>query len=505
MKITIVGGGSSGWMTAAALSKLCPHLDITLVESPNIKTIGVGESTLGHINTFLDLLDLKDHQWMKECNATYKNSIRFTNFRENKGESFEYPFVEHFDLTDTCRGLNTWGHLAAVWPDEFPPESFAQMYAGSNIALSKHNKMSEDDPQLRHYDFHMDTAYHLDAGLFGQWLKNNIAIPNGITHIYNEIESYIPDEDGNIKTIVCNDGTELTSDLWVDCTGFKSQLLGEWMQSEFISFEDQLANDTAWACPVEYSNKETEMANVTECTALGNGWCWNTPLWHRVGTGYSFSSKFISKEDAKEEFKQYLSNRFDPERAEQAIAQARLVNIKHGYRKKAFVKNVVGIGLSCGFVEPLESTGLWTTHENITKLVDMLNRRHGYVSRIEKETFNIVVEEEVVGFRDFVSMHYSLSQRTDTPYWKWCTQEVYHDDTSLRNMLMHNIYTDRYQGQAFVIAGMGIKNISIKEKVLHPDGLERARQKFHSHQKHLEQYMNILPSHYEYLEENIYN
>ena len=276
------------------------------------------------------------------------------------------------------------------------------------------------------------------------------------------------------------------------------------MGSEFISFEDHLANDTAWACPVEYSDKELEMVNVTECTALGNGWCWNTPLWHRVGTGYAFSSKFISNEDAKDEFRQYLSDKFDPERAERAINQARLVNFKHGYRKKAFVKNVVAIGLSCGFVEPLESTGLWTTHENITKLIDMLNRRQGYISRIEKETFNNVVEEEMIGFRSFVSTHYSLSQRTDTPYWKWCTQEVYHDDTSLRNMALHNITTERLQGPSFIIAGMGLRNNSTKEKILQPDGLERARQKFHRHQKHLEQYMNILPSHYEYLSENIY-
>jgi 2-polyprenyl-6-methoxyphenol hydroxylase-like FAD-dependent oxidoreductase len=504
--VTIVGGGSSGWMTAAALSKLCPHLDITLAESPNINTIGVGESTLGHINKFLDLLGLKDTDWMKDCNATYKNSIRFTNFREGKGESFEYPFVAAYDLTNTCRGLQTWGALATMYPDEFPPETFAQMYASSNTALVKYNKQTKNtDRKLRHFDFHEDTAYHLDAGLFGQWLRDNIAVPNGVKHVYNEVVSPTFDDDGNLHQIICKDGQVLTSDLWIDCTGFRSQLLEQWMGSEFVSFSDYLANDTAWACPITYDDKELEMVNVTECTALDNGWCWNTPLWHRIGTGYTFSSKFVTSQDAKEEFKQYLTTRYGEVRAKAAIDQARLVNIKHGYRKKAFVKNVVGIGLSCGFVEPLESTGLWTTHENITKLVDMLNRRQGYLSRAEKDTFNEIVEEEIVGFRDFVSMHYCISQRSDTPYWKWCTQEVTNSFTSLRNISLHNIYTDRLQGYNFVLAGMGIKNISTQDMVLEPHGLARARHDFHKQQKFLEQFMELLPGHYEYLQSNIYN
>ena len=135
--VTIVGGGSSGWMTAAALAKLCPHLDVTLIESEIVTTIGVGESTLGHINKFLHLLDLKDEDWMAACNATYKNSIRFTNFREGKGESFEYPFGAGLDLTDKPGGLHSWYDLAAMYPDEYGPETFAEFFCTGNTMLAK--------------------------------------------------------------------------------------------------------------------------------------------------------------------------------------------------------------------------------------------------------------------------------------------------------------------------------------------------------------------------------
>ena len=309
--VTIVGGGSSGWMTAAALAKNLPHLNITLVESPNIKTVGVGESTLGHINRFFYFLGLKDEDWMPACHATYKNSIRFTNFRENKGESFHYPFVNDFDWHDAHNGLTTWCELATYWPDEFPPETFSEFFAPSNTYLCDNNKQTDNkNGALRHFNFKTDTAYHMNASLFGQYLKDNVAIPNGVKHILNEIVDHEKDEDGNISKIICKDGLELTADLWIDCTGFRSQLLEQWMGSKFVSYSDILANDTAWAVPIDYNDREKEMVNYTDCHALKNGWVWNTPLWSRIGKGYVFSTKFTSKEEAKEEPKGFFGKLF---------------------------------------------------------------------------------------------------------------------------------------------------------------------------------------------------
>ena len=209
-----------------------------------------------------------------------------------------------------------------------------------------------------------------------------------------------------------------------------------------------------------------------------------------------------------------------------------LVSIKHGHRRRAFVKNVVGIGLSYGFVEPLESTGLLTTHENIIKLIDLLNRRDGYVTRSEQEAYNYAVEYDILGFRDFVSMHYALSKRTDTPYWRWCTQlNEYHpiqfndfvpQYNSYTNLLVSiqasNTLNDSMQGGNFIAAGMGMKSVSTPAIVnaryaftseIDPSSngfrpLEDSRKKFHQSKKHIEDYVKTLPSHYQYLKENIY-
>lgn len=527
--VTIVGGGSSGWMTAAALSKLCPHLTVSLVESAVIKTIGVGESTLGHINRFFSMLDLKDEDWMPACMATYKNSIRFTNFRQNDGTSFEYPFSYGLDFTDAPNGIHTWSELALRYPDEFTPETFAEFYVSGNTFLAKYNKQSKNEypHNLRHFNFKWDTAYHLDAQALGDYLRDTIAIPLGVKHIIGDVEGHQKNENGDIISIQLKDGTELKSDLWIDCTGFRSVLLEGWMQSEFISFEKYLANDSAIACRIPYVDKPTELLNVTDCHALGNGWVWYTPLWNRIGTGYVYSSKFISQEDAEKEFREHLA-KSDKTRAEEAVMNH--VKIKHGYRKRAWVNNVVGIGLSYGFVEPLESTGLLTIHENLIKLVEVLNRRQGYITRTEKEAYNLSCEYDVLRFRDFVSQHYSLSMRTDTPYWQWCTQlneycpeqfgsfklfnEAY--PTFLGMITNGRQYSTDFMGNTFIAAGMGVRPIST-EKLLEYGNfifsspkeektyeLENVRQTWNEYKEDLISYIQTLPSSYEFLQQHIY-
>jgi tryptophan halogenase len=525
--VMIVGGGSSGWMTAAALSKLCPHLKISLVESKKIGTIGVGESTLGHINKFFGMLGLKDEDWMAECNATYKNSIRFTNFRENDGTHFEYPFSAGMDFTDKPSGTQAWSELATLYPEEYTPETFAEFYCTGNTMLAKYNKETRDEKGiLRNYEFAWDTAYHLDAQLLGQYLKDKIAIPNGVKHIEGEIHSYKKDYLGNLTDILCVDGTVLRADLFVDCTGFKSILLEGWMGSEFRPFDKYLANDSAWACRIPYEDREKEMHNVTDCHALGNGWVWNIPLWNRIGTGYCYSSKFTTDEEAKREFRDHLAKTGSKERAENA--EMMHIKIRHGRRRRAWVQNVVGVGLSYGFVEPLESTGLLTTHENIIKLVEQLNRREGYLTRTEIEGYNFAVENEVLRFRDFVSQHYALSRRTDTPYWRWCTQlHEYCPDAMgdfmltqaqypnmMANIVGNQRYYSEYVGNMFIAGGMGVKSIATKElifvngtrqlKTLKQEEIGYTKRRYEEYRDFVIDYVKTLPSHYEFLKNEIY-
>ncbi len=523
--VTIVGGGSSGWMTAAALSKLCPHLEITLIESKKIGTVGVGESTLGHINKFLHLLGLKDEDWMAACNATYKNSIRFTNFKAKDGTHFEYPFSGGLDFTDKPAREHAWAHLAAIYPEEYTPETFAEFYTTGNTMLAKYNKQTRNENGfLRNFRFDWDTAYHMDAQLFGQYLKDKIALPNGVTHVIGDVHSYKKDELGNITDIMLDDARIFKSDLWIDCTGFKSQLLEQWMAQEFQPFSKHLANDRAWACRLPYIDREREMHNVTDCHALDNGWVWNIPLWNRIGTGYVYSSRFVTDEDAKREFRRHLAEKHSPEIAENA--EMFNVLIKHGKRRRAWAMNVVGVGLSYGFVEPLESTGLLTTHENIIKLVEVLNRRQGYVTRSEQDGFNLSVAYEVDKFRDFVSMHYAFSSRTDTPYWRWCTQyNEYCPDmmgpfplmqaqypNTLGNITSHQSYWSEGLGQMYILAGLGVRPISTKEllyaKDVSPAMIDQeigfTKRAYEEYRDSVIDYVKQLPSHYQFLKDNIY-
>ena len=297
--VCIVGAGSSGWMAAALLSKLCPHLEIAIVVDESTKPVGVGESTLGHFNKFLQLLELKDEDWMPACNATYKNSIRFTNFREGKGEVFEYPFASYFDQTFAPNGLNTWGQLALIDPENFGPESFAEMFT-DNTFLAEYNRCTKDEEgKLRAFDFNYDTAYHLDADLFGKYLRDNVAIPNGVQILEGHVTGYQPNgvNDGSLKYIILDKERAIFADLYIDCTGFRSQILERFASSQAMSYEKKLLNDKAWATKIPYEDKEKEMHNVTDCHAMKNGWVWNIPLWNRIGTGYCYSSKFCTKDE----------------------------------------------------------------------------------------------------------------------------------------------------------------------------------------------------------------
>ena len=281
--ICIVGGGSSGWMTAAAIAKRLPNVKLTLVESPAIPIIGVGESTIGHINQFLDLLDLEDEDWMPHCNATYKTSIKFVDFRENPTEqphTFHYPFGR-FDMTEKPRGIMDWFLYRAMNPD-LDPGNFAEFYHDS-ILMSDRNKLTKnEDQQIRGFNFTYDTAYHMDAALFGNFLRDKICLPAGMTHIVDTVTSVTQNDDGSVKDIVTENNGSVAADLFVDCTGFRSLLLEQTLGVPFISFGDTLLNDSAIATVIPYIDQDTEMENYTSCTAIEAGWVWNIPLWNRI-------------------------------------------------------------------------------------------------------------------------------------------------------------------------------------------------------------------------------
>ena len=526
--ITIVGGGSAGWMTAAAICKQLPFIDVTLVESPDISTIGVGESTIGHINEFFRMLDLKDEDWMPHCNATYKTSIKFIDFRENPTEvpvKFHYPFGR-FDLSDKPRGLMEWFINKAHNPN-IETNNFAEFFHDS-ILMTDQNKLTKNaDGKIRGFNFDADTAYHLDATLLGFYLRDNICIPAGLTHVLEEVQEIKKNDKGEICNIITNKGTELISDLYIDCTGFKSLLLEQTMNVPFKSFHDTLLNDRAIATVLPYIDINAEMENYTSCTAIEAGWVWNIPLWNRIGTGYVYSSKFASQEQALEDFKKHLiSNRMIcPNDKRLENLEFRFINIKHGVHERAWEKNVVGIGLANGFIEPLESTGLMLSHEAIIKMVKTLSMRNGIVTKYDTDMFNFALAQQVTGFKDFISQHYALTYRDDTPYWKAVTETTY--SVSMNNLestlfdsghkmsdALHknSVFHEHMSGIIYIAAGMGYNPVNLP-KIKHlnimyneaDDLHEETYNEWLEHKNSTMTYINSLQTHYEYLKENIHN
>jgi len=526
--ICIIGGGSSGWMSAAILSKEHPDLEICLIESEKTKPIGVGESTLGHFNRFLIRLGLKDDTWMPHCNATYKTSIAFKNFRKGKGERFQYPFGK-FDTIDWyCDNPIRFYELRAKYGKElYPPEEFAR-FANRSTWLAEECRMVDKEIPGSVWDERLDRAYHLDAELFGQYLKEHHCIPNGVHHLTGDVGNVVKRPDGSIQSIITDDGTAISADMFIDCTGFKSLLLEQHMNVPFEDFHYKLFNDAALATQIPYVDREKQMETYTDCVGMNAGWIWNIPLWHRVGTGYCYSSKYINQCEAEVEFRKYLAVRYSPKIAHEA--EFKPIKIKHGKHTQGWVKNVVGIGLSYGFVEPLESTGLMTTHENILLLSEYLERREGIVTRFCRDSYNGQVNNMIEAMSNFVSLHYSLSSREDNQYWRDVTENIdyvnmgkhlYSEVDALANtwLLMNSVENtfakehDEQAGSIYICAGhdyIPYGKSSYGEKVrggFHTGGydIEEAHQQYQKDRQAMKDWSSRQPTHYEYLRDNIYN
>jgi hypothetical protein len=405
--IIIVGGGSSGWMTAASLIKEFPNKKITLIESPNTPTVGVGESTIGGIRNWTKWLGVDDKQFLKFTDGSYKLSIKFTDFCK-KGEEFHYPFGSPI-LDGNLFKLNDWWFKKMLYP-ETPYSDYADCNF-SQMALVNSNKLLYNKDKKIPFNFLKDTAFHFDATKFGIWLKDFFCIPKNVKHIKEEIVSIEQDENG-IKSL----NNKYSADLYIDCTGFKSLLLDKTLKESFESYSDMLPNNSAWATRIPYVDKEKELVSYTNCTAIENGWVWNIPLWSRIGTGYVYSDKFISDEDALIQFKEYLMRSNPIKLVPCNDLEFKKIKMRVGIHKRLFVKNVVAIGLSAGFIEPLESNGLFTVHEFLTRLIRNLQREN--ITQWDRDNFNYDCKILFKNFAEFVALHYALSQRNDTEYWR---------------------------------------------------------------------------------------
>ena len=392
MKICIVGSGSSGWMTASTLVKAFPEWDITLIESPKVASVGVGESTTQYFRQWVHFLGLKDEDWMPACDATYKISVRFHNFHKVGDAPWQYPF----GLPRQVVPPDVWwyGQSKRGWGNEkFAQDFFLGAYCAERNLLPVNHE---------HFQIPTHTGFHFDAVKFANWLRDNYAVPRGVKHIQKHVS----------RSIIMEDDY----DLFFDCTGFKSLL----NDSEWVDYSEFLPNNRAWVTRLPYINKEQEMKPVTDCTALSSGWVWNVPTWERIGTGYNFCDKYISVEDALHEFASHLKVDTDE--------RFRLIEYKTGRKKEIWNGKVVSIGLSAGFIEPLESNGLLSTHTFLTQFCRVMAGKD-HVTQFMRDTFNHNCHFSFDGFASFVALHYALTQRNDSPYWRAVSniKYPYHD------------------------------------------------------------------------------
>jgi flavin-dependent dehydrogenase len=401
--IVIVGGGAAGWMTAKYLSVKQPDINITLIESPTVPRIGVGESMTPYLMRFFKAVGIeKDSDWMPHCNATYKNGVIYDNWDKigsRYWHAFEvdegiYPYwnikreKENLDISDYWKSTMYTGHIAM--------EDSNKWLADKNGVVPEyyHKEVYNGWPQV--------WAYHIDANKFADFLKN-ITLEH-INYVSADIKQIETNDNGILK-LIDNNEKEYTADLFVDCSGFKKLLISE-VNDNFTSFKPYLTLDKAIGMPLPYDNQEEQMKPRTKCTALSSGWAWEVPLYNRIGNGYVYSSKHISDEDALQELKQHVGL----DRCKDA--KTFTVDIESGFYTEPWKKNVVAVGLSSGFIEPMEATSMFLAQLSSIRI------DHVIKGEFTVEEYNDEVQINIKDFMDFISTGYAMSRRDDSEFWR---------------------------------------------------------------------------------------
>tara|TARA_Y100000814_G_scaffold291038_1_gene266684 strand:- start:111 stop:1613 length:1503 start_codon:yes stop_codon:yes gene_type:complete len=397
--IVILGGGTAGWMTANLLQKKWRQrgIQISVVESPDIGIIGVGEGSTPLLKEFFDSLEISESEWMPQCNATYKNGISFNDWSTVPGyESYFHPFPCSLDFA-TFGFLYKYTELRRKGADVLAhPNRFSLMAGLTERKLAP--------LPAENFPFHFQYGYHFDSVLIGKFLREK-AKESGVCHIEATVEKVEQESDGSIKSLLLNTGQILSGDFFVDCSGFASILLQKTLKVPFVSFAENLFNDSAVAIPTDI---ETEIPAETLSTALSNGWAWKIPLTNRFGNGYVFSSKYCSPDEAETELRTHLN-------ILESDVEARHLKMKVGRVQETWAKNCVAVGLSQGFIEPLEATALQFVYSTIEQFSQALEE--GNFSGKNRDEFNARMNANFEGVRDYIVLHYKTNSRSDSQYW----------------------------------------------------------------------------------------
>ena len=468
-RVVILGGGTSGWMAAAALIRLLPHAcTVRLIESAEIGIVGVGEATLPHLRTFVEMLGIDEADFMKATHATFKLGVDFRDFGK-VGDRYLHPFGSFGTALNGVHFHHYWRRkLAEGCEDDLFAYSIANVMAAADRFVPP---STDTNSPLSTYSY----AYQFDATRFGPYLRD-YCLARGVERTEGKVIDVELDPDsGDVAALRMESGDRHEADLFIDCSGFVGLLIGRTLGAEWEDWSHWLPCDRAVALPCVSPPGAIEP--YTRATAMAAGWRWRIPLQHRVGNGYVYSSAHISDEAAADAIVAAVEG--------EPLAEPRLLRFRAGRRKQSWVGNVVSVGLASGFLEPLESTSIYLTQAAVMRLVELFPL--GRIRDSDRTEFNRLVDFEYDRVRDFLILHYHATTRSDSSFWDHVRTMSVPDSLAVKiELFRHSGRIHKYsQGLFFepswlaVYVGQGIIPQSWDQRAdtLRPDQLASALDK----------------------------
>lgn len=490
-RIAIVGGGTSGWMTAAALSKLIKpdYCQIRLIESEDIGTVGVGEATIPQIQLFNKLLDLDEDEFVRKTQGTFKLGIQFVNWKKI-GHKYIHAFGDVGKDMEAIQFYHYWLKMSQLGETE---ELGSYTIGG---AASDRGKFMRPFDAGNSPLSTIAYAFHFDAGLYARFLREYSEARGVIRTEGKVVDTILRASDGYIESVQLASGERIEADFFIDCSGFRGLLIEQALKTGYEDWTHWLPCDRAWAVPCESVG---EPIPYTRSIAHSAGWQWRIPLQHRIGNGHVFSSKFMSEDEARS----ILLNNLDGK----PLAEPRLLKFVTGKRKKFWNKNCLAVGLASGFMEPLESTSIHLVQSTIARLMNFFPNK--YFDQEDIDEFNRQSDFEFEKIRDFLILHYHATERNDSDFWNYCRT------MSIPDALTQKIEQFKKNGRIYRNSSEMFNDLSWLE-VMHGQGIrprayhplvdrmtkEEIARRLDNVKRVIDKSVDYMPSHAQFIAEN---
>jgi tryptophan halogenase len=487
-RVVILGGGTSGWMCAAGLSRMLDNqqVSVTLIESADIGTIGVGEATIPTIQTFNTLLGLDEADLLRQIQGTFKLGIQFVDWGR-LGDSYIHPFGSYGIDRPEVKFHQMWLRLKKAAADV----GDIGEYNVSAVAATL-NRFGKPAHGTRGVGSTMRFAYHIDAQLYARYLRA-YSESRGVQRIDGVVTRVDQREDGFVTALVLKDGTRVEGDLFIDCSGFRGVLIEGALKAGYEDWTRWLPCDRAVALPCANPGG---LPPYTRATADRAGWRWRIPLRHRLGNGYVYSSAHIDDDAAERRLRETLEG--------EVSGEPRFIRFVAGHRRKLWDRNVVALGLAGGFIEPLESTSIHLVQTGISRLLLMFPDKSFNPALREEFNSSSILEYEQI--RDFIVLHYKLTERDDSPFWRHCREMPVPDSLSQKIELFRDggrIF--RFKDELFmdnswlaVMLGQGLAPETY-DPVANSISEDQMRRAILALRQSIRQFAESLPDHEQYL------